>query len=580
MNPGYTLAAVLLALILPAAPRPVIQSDTAPSAAATALVQNKRIVQCSPDWSVLNEDSLAQGIGVLPGWGSYRWLISTKNDSAQFYFNQGINMYYAFHIIEAMASFKKAAWFDDRSAMIYWAQALAYGPNINDFEYAATPEAYAASQKALSLMGTCTPKEKALIKAMAVRYSADSTASRDSLNQLYVTGLKNSYQQFPEDADMGALYADAMMLQHPWDYWKHEGTAQPWTPVIVKLLENILLKHPRHPGANHYYIHMIEASPNPAKALASADRLGKLMPAVSHMVHMPSHIYIRTGDYRRGTRVNEMSIKGYNSFLALYPEVKNNAFLYLVHNVHMQSACAMMMANYQYSARSAFECRQTVDTGLLSLPAPMGNYLQYVYMTEFINMVRFGKWDEILTTAPMQEQHVYAMVLWHWARGMAFAGKERLTEAKEELNQMNEKMKAPDMMVVMQPFNAPNDAAIVAAKILAGVIAAKARDHQTAIALLTEAVKNEDAMIYTEPKDWLLPARQYLGNVLLDAADAVKAEAVFRQDLTENPSNHWSLCGLYKALLYQGKKAASLQVEKQYKKVFENADIQPGHVVF
>jgi tetratricopeptide (TPR) repeat protein len=580
MNPGYTLAAVLLALILSAAPRPAVQNNTTRPVAATAFIQNKRIVQCSPDWSALNEDSLAKGIGVLPGWGNYRWLISTKNDSAQFYFNQGISMYYAFHIIEAMASFKKAAEFDDRHAMIYWAQALAYGPNINDFEYAATPEAYAASQKALSLMGTCTAKEKALIKAMANRYSADSTASRDSLNQLYVRGLKNSYQQFPQDADIGALYADAMMLQHPWDYWKNGGTPQPWTPGIVKLLENVLLKHPLHPGANHYYIHMIEASPNPAKALASADRLGKLMPAVSHMVHMPSHIYIRTGDYRRGTQVNEMSIEGYNRFLTIYPDVKNNAFLYLLHNIHMQSACAMMMANYQYSARSAFECRQTVDTAFLSLPAPMGNYLQYVYMTEFINQVRFGKWDGILTEAPVQERYVYATVLWHWARGMAFAGKAQLVAAEKELKQMHEKMKTPDMMVVMQPFNAPNDAAIVAGKILAGVIAAKATHHQEAISLLTDAVKNEDAMIYTEPKDWLLPARQYLGNVLLDAGEAVKAEAVFRQDLAENPANHWSLCGLYKALRQQGKKAASLQVQKQYKKAFENADIPPGHVVF
>lgn len=545
-----------------------------------SVLKSRQIIQCSPDWNYINEESLAKAIGVLPGWGSYRWNIASKNDSARFYFNQGINMYYAFHIIEAMASFKKAELFDNNNAMVYWAQALAYGPNINDFAYAATPDAFAAAQKAVKLKPGCTEKEKALINAMAVRYSADSTVSRELLNQLYTAGMKKAYMQLKQDADIAALYADALMLQHPWDYWKHSGEAEPWTPEITAVLEGILKIAPSHPGANHYYIHSVEASPNPSRALASAGRLGKLMPGVAHMVHMPSHIYIRSGNYKQGVIVNEMSVKGYNNYFSLYPEVQNNAPLYLFHNLHMQSACAMMRADYKYSHKSAEECSNSFDTSFLSLPQPMGNFVQYVYMTGYINNVRFGKWDSILSAAPVQEQHIYANVLWHWARGMAFAGKNELVNAAAELKGMQDKMRSPDMFIVLQPFNSPNDAAKVAEKILAGTIATKQKDYTNAIALLKEAVADETNMIYNEPKDWLLPARHYLGNTLLLAGQPAAAEKVFNKDLEENPHNHWALYGLYESLNRQKKAPAAATIKKEYEKALADSDIGAGHIVF
>ncbi len=580
MSRKIFFGATLFALLLTAGFRYTIQTDEPKQISREAVYKHRQIIQCSPDWTQLNEDSLANGIGVLPGWGSYRWNIVTQSDSARFYFNQGINMYYAFHIIEAMASFKKAERFDNNNAMISWAQALAYGPNINDFAYAATPEAFAAAQKALSLKDNCTPKEKALIEAMAVRYSPDSTISRQSLNQLYATAMKKSYHQFIQDADAATLYADALMLQHPWNYWKHNGQAEPWTPEILTLLEGVIQKHPGHPGANHYYIHAVEASKNSKRAMASADRLGSLMPGVAHMIHMPSHIYIRNGKYAAGIKVNEMSVKGYNSYLAIYPDVQNNLPLYLIHNLHMQSSCAMMRANYSYSNKSAVECSRSFDTSFLSMPAPLGTFIQYLYMTPAFNNVRFGKWDAVLNAAAVQEQHVYATVLWHWARGMAFAGKNKLTDAVTELKIMQEKMKAPDMLVVMQPFNAPADAAKVAEKILAGVIAEQQNDFVNAIKLLNEAVVNEDAMIYDEPKDWLLPAREYLGTALLKAGNAAKAATIFKEDLKENPDTHWALYGLYKALRQQKKNAGAAAIKKQFDKAFTDADILPDSVVF
>ena len=580
MNPRIFFSLAVIAFLIIAGFRYATKTNSPAIVLKEDVYKFRRVIQCSPDWNLLNADSLADGIGVLTGWGNYRWNINTKSDSARLYFNQGINMYYAFHILESMASFKKAARFDDANAMIWWAQALAYGPNINDYEYAATPEAYAAAQKALTLKKGCTSKEKLLIEAMAIRYTTDSTISRKALNQLYASAMEKAYDQYAGDADIATLYADALMLQHPWDYWKHNGDAEPWTPHLLSVLEGAMNNSPNHPGANHYYIHAVEASKNSKRAMASANRLGNLMPGVAHMIHMPSHIYIRNGKYTAGEKVNEMSVKGYNNYLALYPDVQNNAPLYLIHNLHMQSACAMMNANYTYSNNSATACSKSFDTSYLSMPAPFGTYMQYLYATPAFNNVRFGKWDAILATAAPQENHIYAKVIWHWARGMAFAGKNKTTEATAELNIISEEIKVPDMLVTMEPFNAPADAAKVAAKMLAGIIALKENDFPKAIQLLNEAVASEDALIYNEPKDWLIPARQYLGDALLKSGNAAKAAMIFKEDLKENPNNHWALYGLYKALTQQKKMAEALGIKKQFDKAFAGADIPMGHIVF
>lgn len=580
MNPKLFFTAGVVVLLITAGFRYASKNISDTKISRASAYNYKKIIQCTPDWSEVNADSLANSIGVLPGWGDYRWNISTKSDSARFYFNQGINMYYAFHIIESMASFKKAALFDTTSAMLYWAQALAYGPNVNDYAYAATPEAYAAAQKAAALKNSCTAKEKMLIDAMAIRYSADSTISRASLNQLYADAMKKSFASFKSDADIGTLYADALMLQHPWDYWKHNGEPEPWTPQLLQVLENVIQVHPEHPGANHYYIHAVEASPHSKRAMPSADRLGTLMPGVSHMIHMPSHIYIRNGKYTKGITVNEMSVTGYTNYLSLFPEVQNNIPLYLTHNLHMQTACAMMKANYAYSNKSAMACRNSFDTSFLSLPAPMGTNIQYWYMTPVFNDVRFGKWDAVLHAEPVKPQHVYATVLTHWARGMAFAAKHDIAAAVAELKLLQAGINAPDMLVVTEPFNAPASAAKVAEKILAGVIAEQQHDFKNAISLLTEAVQLEDQLIYNEPRDWLLPSREYLGNALLKSGNAAEAEKRFKEDLAENPDTHWALYGLHQALLQQKKLKEAAIIKQQFDKAFEGADILPGSIVF
>src|SRR6188474_1337108 len=423
MKPQLFLSAFVLSAIILFAFR--FNEKQKRSATSVNLIEykKKKTIRCGPDWNELKSKLEETDIPPIPGAGIYKWKISTKSDSAQFYFNQGINMYYSFHIIEAMASFKKAEKFDENSPMLLWAQALAYGPNINDFGYTASPEALSAIGKAIEFSGRCTDKEIALIEAQRTRYSYDSSQTRVILNQLYVDKMKEAYEKFPGDADVATLYADAMMLQHPWDLWKTDGTPKPWTPLIREVIEKVLAKNPNHPGANHYYIHVMEPSPYAAKALPSADRLGKTNPGLSHVVHMPSHIYLRTGLYQKGVDVNINAVNSYQKSISLYGAVTGADFLYIIHNLHMKTNNAMLLGNYKTAEAAAFETRNSIPADYLSIPAPLGNVVQYIYMTPVLVYVRFGKWDEILQQPKPNASQVYATILYHFGRGMAFSAR-------------------------------------------------------------------------------------------------------------------------------------------------------------
>jgi tetratricopeptide (TPR) repeat protein len=505
-------------------------------------------ISCTPDWTTYHLTKLEiQQMIPLPGTGSHVWKISTKNDSAQFYFNQGINLYYGFHIIEALPSFKKAQTFDPNCAMLYWAEALAYGPNINDLGYAASPDALIATKKAKEFENNSSLKEKALIEAMQVHYSNDSTQKREYLNQQYADKMKELYSRFPSDAEMGTLYADALMNQHPWDLWQHDGKPKPWTPHIEKVLESVIKYAPNHPGANHYYIHTMEASPYAAKANASAERLGRLAPGLAHMVHMPSHIYIRTGQYEKGVKVNILAVEKYKTYLQIFPDVANNAPLYQIHNRHMQAACSMNMNNYQLAIKDALECRNSFDTSLLSMDAPMGGYVQYVYMAPELTMITFERWDDILQQPDVATRFHYAAVIQFFAKGMAYAKTNELKKAKGSLTKLESFLNEKDLAVVLSPFNAPLSAATIAKYILMGTIAEKENAPQKAIKYFKMAVATEDSLVYNEPRDWLVPARHYLGNALLNAKKYKQAKEIFREDLKMQPNNFTSIKGLQSA---------------------------------
>lgn len=535
---------------------------------------------CSPDWEIISELIEENEIPPIPGAGIYKWKVTTRNDSAQFYFNQGINMYYSFHIIEAMASFKKAAKFDPGSAMLQWAQALAYGPNINDVGYAASPEALKAIAIAIELMSSASSKEKMLIQAQQARYSADSTESREKLNQVYIDKMKQVYDKYPTDADVAALYADALMLQHPWELWNIDGTPKPWTPMIRTVLEKLLKHTPNHPGANHYYIHVMEPSPYATLALPSADRLGKLTPGLSHTVHMPSHIYLRTGQYGKGMAVNESAVNSYKKLVQVFEPVTANAFLYLIHNLHMQTNHALMAGRSAYSAWAARETDNSIPPDYLAIPGALGNVVQYIHMTPVFSDIRFGNWTNLLHYPEPDKSQVYSKVLFHFGRGMALANQSRMAEARHELTTMLEWMKDSSLMLPFSPFSAAIEGAIVAENILAGTIALKENDLNKSILFFTKAVNTEEKMVYNEPRDWLINPRHYLGNAYLKAGKPAEARKALEKDLLNNKENGWALFGIWQALVAEKKTAEANKVLARFKKAFEKADVKLSGPVF
>lgn len=550
------------------------QNTSTHSARQTALQKKQRTaLTCAPNRDGF--DPAANTVPLLPGWGSYRMPVTTTNDSSYIYFQQGINLYYGFHIIEALASFDKSTRFDSSFAMGYWGVALAYGPNINDDGYTASPKALAAAQKAKTLSANSTAAEQALITAMQTRYSGDSTKTRQQLDQAYIDAMALAFKQHPESQDIGALYADAMMQPHPWDLYDRWGKPKAWTPPIVQTLETVLKTNAAHPGAAHYYIHAVEASDHPERALAVSDELPSLMPGVAHLVHMPAHIFIRTGYYNKGWTVNADAVKGYKDYLGRYPAVEAGSPLYLIHNLHMQATCAIMDGRYKDALQTSYDTRNSFDSSLLSAPGFFGTFVQYVYMFPLYTQLRFGKWDSILNTPAINSNYVYADLLSHFCRGIAFARKGRITDADRELAALHRDTASGNSQLISPAPNYANpgiNGARVADKILAGVIAEAKQNYDLSITLLKQAADLEDGMIYNEPKDWLQPARQFLGNVQLKAGRYPDAEQTFRADLQANPQNGWSYTGLATALEKQGKQKEAATTRTLAQKAFSRSD--------
>jgi tetratricopeptide (TPR) repeat protein len=571
----YILAISVAAFFTAAAFRSVVKSANAKTVAQLINEKKKFSFRCSP----LYIPAAGDDIPLLTGWGNYSWKVSTVSDSAQIYFNQGINMYYAFHIIEARASFDKAARFDPNCAMAWWGKALAFGPNINDFGYQRPSEAFPSAQKANELKANATDVEKALIEAMVVRYVDDSTADQSQLNLLYRDAMGRVFKTYVDDENVSVLYADALMLIHPWDLYNHDFSPKPWTAEIVSVLKHTIKLNPKQPGAHHYLIHAVEASAKPEDALKSAAFLTIAMPDVSHITHMPSHVYIRTGYYNKGIDVNDNAVSGYHKYLKYFPATEENSLLYDLHNVHMKLNCAQMAGNYKLAMEASLDVQQKIPGFYLSMPGSLGNYVQYIHQSPLFTQIRFGKWEDILKE-PIVDTLAYTPVLQHFARGIAFAKTNRVTDAAKELELMKIKMNEPSLKEPLAPFNSVYDCALVAENILEGLIAEQQKDFQSAVAYFKQAVVAEDNLIYTEPRDWLLPARQYLGDALLKDGKFNDAVAVFNKDLEINPNNGWSLTGLVKS--YQGlnKKSAMAAAQKRLKEAWLVKDVTVESAVF
>jgi tetratricopeptide (TPR) repeat protein len=532
-------------------------------------LKNKNAISCAPDFNG-NFDTTANGkfIIPLPGWGHYSYDISTDIDSAQFYFNQGLNMYYSYHAKEATASFMEAARLDPDCPMAYWGQALAMGPGYNSAHtYSMSKKIPAILQLMNQHIAHASDKEKHLIEVMNRRYSAEK-----NLDQPYALGLKDLIAVYPEDQDIKALYIDAMMLIHPWDFWYNDGIPKEWTPELVKLCEALLKKNPMHPAGLHYHIHLTEASRHPEVALANATALKTLLPGVAHMVHMSSHEYERNGLYALGVEVNDRADEN----LIHYDSIAKNISLnkYSPHYFAVQTFCAMSGGMYKTGVQDAQRCRKSVS------PTYENTYEQYLYMLPVLTLVRLGKWEEILKNHPQpDEQWPYAGLLHNFATGLAFVYTDQPDSAAQQLIQLRHKIKDPVLTKRRIPFNTTLQSARIAENILDASILFAQKQNNAAISTLKKAISIEDSLIYTEPKDWMIPARQFLGAYLLKLGKPAMAEKVYREDLAWNPGNGWSLLGLCQSLTAQRKKKHLAVYRSKYLASFSHADeVPPGSV--
>lgn len=567
MKKTAILAVAIAAFVMAAAFRYVtankadaIGTRTMMATGATAARKVGATLSCrvAPDLGLEAED-----IPPLTGWGPHRWKITTRSDSTQFYFNQGINLYYAFHTLEARASFAKAIRFDPVCAMAYYGKALALGPTINYGNgYRAEQAAYEAAQKSQQFASGCTPVEKGLIAAIGKRYSADTAFDLKRLQTDYSTAMQSLAATFPKNADVVTLYADALMLEHPWDLYGIDLQPKPWTPQIKAILHKALVLDPLHPGALHFMIHTTEGSLDPDEGLPSAERLATLMPDVAHVTHMPSHIYIRTGNYKKGVIVNDSAIRNYAKYLQLYQPVEQDGGLYLLHAIHLKITCAMMAGNYSIALAASDTLRRLIPSEALLTPGGMGNFYQYVYDARLFTLIRFGAWDQLLLDPLPDTGARYSAFLHHFARGMAFSHQGKYAEAEQEFAVLRTIHQQAALKASYDPFSDAYSAGLVAEAILTGVLAEQKGDYRAAKEAFERGVLAEDALVYDEPRDWLLPARQYLGDLLVRTGDNAGAVAVFQRDLEINPLNGWSLTGLGQAYTALKNKTALGKVNK------------------
>jgi tetratricopeptide (TPR) repeat protein len=518
-------------------------------------------------------DTTRQMAPLLENLGNYEMKISTHNERAQRFFNQGINLYYGFNHFEAYRSFKEAARLDPGCSMAYWGQALSLGPNINlPMDPADTETVYKAIQEALVRSTNSNAKEKALIQALASRYTVEALKDRKPLDEAYAKAMSEVVNQFPDDLDVRTLYAEALMDLHPWDYWK-EGKPQPWTNQIVELINQVISSNENHPGANHLNIHILEASPNPDLAAASADRLRFLVPGAGHLVHMPSHIYIRVGRYKEGVEVNERAVKTDEEYIESCKVQSVYPLFYYPHNYHFLLACSQMAGMSEKSADASAALQKNIPTEMMNVPELVT--LQHWYCMPWYNMVRFGKWNEIVSLQEPVDSLKYVKGVWHFTRGMAFTRLNKMQEAKLELTKLKTLVDDPFMEMTISGFNSFRKILTIAHNVLEAEIEADQGNYERSIELFNDAIAIEDNLLYQEPPDWFLPVRQSLGAVLLEANQPQLAEVRFREDLKQYRNNGWSLYGLYRSLELQGKQKEAREIKRLFETAFANADIKP-----
>jgi tetratricopeptide (TPR) repeat protein len=506
---------------------------------------------------------------LMSGYGNLHHPVSTHNPLAQQFFDQGLRQIYAFNHEEAARSFQRAAELDPKLAIAYWGVAEAVGPNYND---PATDErflaAYFAIQKALDLSANASPAEQAYIRALALRFPADPKADRSQAAKAYHDAMREVSKTFPDDLDAATLFAESGMNLNPWGLWLVDGSPREGTDEIVAILEEVLRRDPNHLGAIHYYIHATEASAHPERALAEANKLAALAPSAGHIVHMPGHVYIRTGDYEAAVKTNEQAAAVDRAYMKATGAQGIYSMMYYSHNLHFIAMCAAMNGNYEEAKKNADMLAAHVGPHVKEMP------MIEAFMTISMAVdIRFHQWADILKMPRPDPTMAATTGFWHFARGLALAGTGKMKEAEADYAFIAEAEKnTPEDVIFNAPINnKTKDILKIAREVLGAKIALAKGDSAGAISMLTDAVAVQDTLKYGEPPDWFFPVRESLGAARLMNGDAAGAERVFRADLERNPRNPRSLFGLREALKAQKRDYDAEFVQKQFEAAWKGS---------
>jgi tetratricopeptide (TPR) repeat protein len=509
---------------------------------------------------------------LMPGMGHHHHTISTKSPEAQRFFDQGLTLVFAFNHEEAARAFRRASELDPQSAMAYWGVALALGPCINlDVDPPHEEAASEAVEKALSLALGATDSERAYIQALAKRYSSDSKVDLRKLDAEYAHAMRELSKRYPDDLDAATLYAESLMDLRPWKLWSLDGRPAEGTEEIVAVLESVLRRDPDHIGANHYYIHALEASPHPERALASAKRLETLAPAVGHLVHMPAHVYMRVGDYSAAAHSNALAAETDRVYLresgttgSMYD------MMYYCHNLHFLAAAYGMAGDFTRAKAAAGELVEHAGPMVHDMPIAE-TYLP----TPMFVLLRFHRWDEVLKLPPPNRSLAMTSAFWHFARGSAAAAKGQVGMAEAERRNLEAARKDIPADREFSFFaNKAQTFLELAVNVLDARIATTHGDYGRASKYWEKAVEIEDKLYYGEPPEWFYPVRESLGGALLLSGQAERAEAVFRADLEQYPRNPRSLFGLLRSLETQKKSGGVEEVRGKFKAAWNNTDIR------
>lgn len=509
---------------------------------------------------------------LFEGYGGYHRTVSAADATTQRWIDQGFQLLYGFNHDEAVRSFQHAAALSPDSPMAWWGIAYGYGIDVNNQEVS-DEEArmgFEAAQKAVARATDATPIERALIHAVAQRAVYPLPEDRRPLDQAYADAMRDAWQAFPNDADVGALYAEALMNLQPWAYWSLDGEPLDDALEIVATLERAMQLNPVHPGANHFYIHAVEASSDPDRATVAADRLRDLVPGSGHLVHMPSHIYINTGRYADAAIANEKAIAADEAYFA---KTGPPGFysLYYIHNIHFLSFASMMEGRSQVAIDATRHMEAQVPPEFLEQFVMYGDGLM---PAKFHALIRFGRWEEVLGEPEYPEFRKVSRAVRSYARVVALANLLRLDEARTELARFRDLSAEVTDEWMMGNNKAPTVLAISGMMAEAELLW-RAGDSEAAFAKVREAVAAEDQLVYDEPPGWMLPVRHALGAILLAGGEAAQAEAVYREDLADWRENAWSLLGLEQALRAQGKTAEADALTPRVEAAWARADVAP-----